>query len=267
MKTEDIVKWVMPEFPIGERFSGESSSYKKKIAVLQLICAYFQKLFAGDIPLEFPSMDYYQVHECSYYDTEPLATIINNYEEAIKESLFNRLLEWSSFEQVQIDLANTVYIPGIRQYDMRAWDADKRKTFIRKYVECSMNDFQKRLYEAMPGPVLDSLDMQSERKAVYLFCERLAKYLGLAEQQESFVMRCFLQEHEQLVRMLSYFKAPIENNLVCTYMYVKEFYIMGYCIGRKDYNTVISYKSYDWTFFMAWYILEKILQRTDELFL
>ena len=67
--------------------------------------------------------------------------------------------------------------------------------------------------------------------------------------------------------MLSYFKAPIENNLVCTYMYVKEFYIMGYCIGRKDYNTVISYKSYDWTFFMAWYILEKILQRTDELFL
>lgn len=265
MNTNDIIKWIMPEFPVGENFSGESSSYKMKVAELQLICSYFIKFFEEDISLKFPSMDYYHDYEGRYYDTGSLLTTIGNYETSIKESLYDKLLAWSSFEQVRIDFSDVSRIPEIHCHDTRTWDMDRREVFIKKHVVCFMNDVQRRLYEIMPAPVLDCLDMQSEGKVVYLFSEKLAEYLKFAKQQKSFVKESFFQEHRKLIKMLPYLSAPIEKDVVHTYRSMKKAYMVGYCVGRKDYQTIISYRSYKWTFFMAWYVTEKILRRAEEI--
>ena len=265
MKTNEIIKWIMPNFPVEENFSGECSSYKMKVAELQLICSYFIKFFEEDISLEFPVMDYYHDYEESYYDTGVLLTTIGNYEASIKESLYDKLLAWSSFEQVRIGFPNVSCIPEAYCHDTKTWDMDRRQAFIKKHVVCLMDDVQRRLYEIMPAPVLDCLDMQSEGKVVYLFSEKLAEYLRFAKQQKSSVKESFFQEHWKLIKMLPYLKAPIEKDVVHTYMSMKQAYMVGYCVGWKDYKTIISYRSYKWTFFMAWYVTEKILRRAEEM--
>ena len=253
----------MPKFPVGGNFSGESRSYKKKVAELQLICTYFIKFFAEDISLEFPTMDYHHDYKGSFYDVGPLIATISNYEESIKERLYNELLAWSSFERVHIDFPD---ISGSHCCNTKIKDTDRKKALIKKHIECFMNDAQKQLYGIMPDPALDCLDMQYKRKVVYLFSEKLAEYLKYAKQQKSSVKEIFFQEHRQLVKMLPYLKAPIEKDVVRTYMSMKKTYMIGYCVGQKDYQTIISYRSYKWTFFMAWYVTEKILQRAEKIF-
>lgn len=260
MKTDDIVKWKMPKFPVRERFLEEIRFYKKRIVELQLISTYLQKSLTEDILLEVPDMDYYQVFEGNFYDMEPL---INNYEESMKESLFNELLRWSSFERVQIDFPDISGIP----HDVGTWSSDRRKVFIEKNVICSMNDAQKQMYENMPNPVLDCLNLQLKRKAVYLFSEKLTEYLRFAGKHKNLVKEHFFREHKKLVEMLPYLKAPIENGVVPAYMSMKKACIIGYCVGWKNFQTSISYRSYNWTFFLAWYVLEKILQEAEEVFL
>lgn len=259
MKTDDIVKWEMPQFPVRESFLGEIRFYKKRIIELQLISSYFQKFLTKDILFEVPAMDYYQVFGGNFYEIEPL---INNYEESIKESLFDELLRWSSFERVQIDFSNISGIP----YDVGTWSADRRKVFIEKNIICSMNNAQKQMYENMPDPILDCLNLQLKRKVVYLFSEKLAEYLRFAGKHKKLVKEHFFREHKKLVEMLPYLKAPIENGVAPTYMSMKKACIIGYCVGWKNFQTSISYRSYNWTFFMAWYVLEKILQEAEEVF-
>lgn len=223
---------------------------------LSLGFAYFEKLTCGDVDIPFPNMVFPKgnINSRVFYELIEWAGDV----------MMASMIDWSSFGMEVIDLSN---LEGVTNLDWEIWlqmGNTTRNKEISDYQDDLFTKSQMRLFRQMPEPVLNSIDLQYNRSVIYLFSKKLAKYLWFADQNQQIIDNQFSKEHRQIQNALSLLRYP--TNMESAEIQIKKTcYIIGFYFG-DDLDTSISSKDLNWNFFVALYVLEKLLSLADDLF-
>lgn len=227
------------------------------LLALKLGFAYFDKLVGRDLHISFPDISILKVNKNlqNLYDTIEYAG----------GALMSFMLDWSSFH---MELINMDEVETLTEIDWDTWlqmDNASRKEKLLEYQNNLFSEPQMELIQQMPDPVLNSMDFQSSRTAIYLFSKKLSDYLLFADHNRYIIDNQFSQEHRQLQNAVSSLQFPIRKGWEGAEILNGASYIIGFYFGAAP-DEVISYKDLDWNFFVALYVLEKILKLAEDLF-
>lgn len=135
----------------------------------------------------------------------------------------------------------------------------------RKVQKQLFTKIQTGLFGEIPGPVLDCLDFPYGRAAIYLYSEKIIKYLEFAADNKDIIHNQFAREHERIRRALRIVEQPVAREWVKSHVKKGRYYIIGFYIG-EDIEHGITFRNLNWNFFVALYVLEKLLEIADSFF-
>lgn len=215
---------------------------QQRFLALALGFAYFEKLAGGDVRIPMPNMNSLKREICRQNLHEVM--------EWAGGTLLSCILGWSSFEMELIDLT---VLEDLTETRWEAWlqmDNKSRSKELLQYQNQLFTEQQMNLFRQMPDPILNSIDFQYSRTAVYLFSKKLADYLWFADENRSIIENQFSQEHRQIRNALALMRYPIQQDEVQVQILQAEYYIIGFHFGA-DLDAEISYKDLDWNFFCS----------------
>lgn len=241
----------------------EDKNYNIFIPV-KLFCAFFEKLARKDIDLHFQSVHILDIKldntiKRTYRDC--LVNVMEN----IGEELWESFINWSSFQKEFIDLSVAETVMNMDSEDLLSWDDSVRINYICKYRKELFTEIQSELFREIPGPVLDCLDFPYRRAAIYLYREKIIKYLEFASDNKEVIYNQFAKEHERIKLALHIVEQPVAEEWVKSHVKKSRYYIIGFYIG-EDIEHGITLRNLNWNFFIALYALEKLLELANEFF-
>ena len=231
---------------------------------IKLFCVFFEKLVHGDIELHFQSVNLLNI-KVDYAAKNSCRSSLVNVMEGIGGELWEAFINWSSFQKEFIDLSVAETVMDVDSEDLLSWDDTVRADYISKYQKQLFTKIQTGLFGEIPGPVLDFLDFPYGRAAIYLYSEKIIKYLEFAADNKDIIHNQFAREHERIRRALRIVEQPVAREWVKSHVKKGRYFIIGFYIG-EDIEHGITFRNLNWNFFVALYVLEKLLEIADSFF-
>lgn len=241
----------------------EDKNYNSFIAI-KLFCIYFEKLVDGDMKLRFSVGDSVDI-QVRYMKKREYRDSMAETMEKIGGILWSAFISWSSFQEELINLTEIELIMDVDTENLLSWDDPKRIELVRKYQEQLLQGIQVDLFEKIPEPVIDSFDFPYHRAAIYLYSEKVSKYLDFADRNSEVIQNQFAQEHQRIEQALLIVEQPVAEEWMKCYVKKDRDYIIGFYAG-EDLENGVTMRNLNWNFFVALYVLEKLLETADEFF-
>lgn len=240
------------------------TSEKMKICMLNLLVVYYAKLFQLEDIMEFPLID------AKYLWDGRLTEMLYSREMEIQlknffETVLSALPRWSSFRCHIIDLSFIEKQTNVKWQTLLEMNNRKRKQFLWEPLKQHFGKEEKALFHLAPEPILDSMDFTFWRKAVYFYSERLLKYLDFSKHNPDVVNRCFAKGHEKILQVIKTMETPLIDEDIKAVFATDHRWIIGFCMGDGSGKRV-TMSDFNWNFFVAMYILERLLDVADSLF-
>lgn len=239
------------------------NNYNIFIAI-KLFCIYFEKLVQHEMKLQYSVSDFIGI-QVGYMKKREYRDSMAEIMEKIGGTLWSVFISWSSFQEELINLSEIELIMDVDTEDLLSWDDSKRIESVRKYQEQLLEGIQVDLFEKAPEPVIDSFDFPYHRATIYLYSEKVSKYLDFAERNGEVIQNQFAQEHQRIEQALLIVERPVAEEWVKCYAKKDRDYIIGFYAG-EDMENGVTMRNLNWNFFVALYVLEKLLETADEFF-
>lgn len=227
---------------------------------LELIQVYFNKLFDGEYILKLPK--------------EKRGAFIRNNDssfmkrlETTKRALHEIVLEQSSFETHIIDLSGYMKVLRIERVKFTKWNERRRIKEISKADCISGNEGAKKLFSSLAGPVTSCIDFQyGNISAVYFTSRKVFHYLSFSQRHKEMIQDTFLKEHLKILESLMCIAKPImDQEQRCQISYPMKQFIVGFSLGSRDGDATLM-EDIDINFYIALYVLEKLLKMAEQKF-
>lgn len=234
------------------------------ICMMNLLILYYSKLLPAQEISAFKMAEANPLWDCRF-----LSQINRPGPQKQMGDFFNTVIstlpEWSSFHHVSIDLSSVERMTNREWEDLKMLDQMSKIHLITKQCKDCFSDQEYALFQKVPKPVLDSLDFSHQRKAVYFYSNRLLKYIKFADCNPDIIRNQFSKEHKKILKALTVLKHPLTDESIRITFSVNENFMLGFYMGLS-YNRHISICDYNWNFFIAMYVLERLLDLADSLF-
>lgn len=229
---------------------------------LELMQIYFNKLFDGEYNLKLPKEACSVLNksnwECSGSRTE-LKTI--------KETLHEFVVGQSSFETHIIALPNLARSLNVEYKKTSQWSERRRIKEISKTDYILGDEMSKKLFCSLPTPVTACFDYQyGTVSAVYFMSEKVFYYLCFTQQHADAIQEVFRTEHQKILEILMCISKPMKDQAQqCQISYLMKCFIIGFSLGGKDVHPTLM-EDIDVNFYIALYVLEKLLKMAEQKF-
>lgn len=246
-----------------ERYKRSTFSQKRgSIIALELMQAYFNKLFDGEYIIKLPYEDGSAFHRSDEYNSKSCECL-----RKIKTELHEFVLKYSSFEAHVINFTNFEPDLDMKRTKPSQWNERRRIKEICKSNSILEKDMVKQLFCAFPDPVTACFDYQyGTKNAVYFTSKKVFCYLSFFQQHKDYIQKVFLKEHLKILESLMYISKPItEQKQQYQISYLMERFIIGFSLGGKDYCTTLM-EDIDVNFYVALFVLEKLLNLAEKKF-
>lgn len=240
---------------------------RRQYMMITLFSLYFKKLLEayGEVNLPLPELLPYLTKNKRYRSPYESNINIDNILENIGDKLLASLERWSSFVMETVDLSSMEELLKIDWEEILELDNEKRAKIVKEDLCGLWNNQQMRLYRLMPEPIYDCMDFQCERKAVYYYSERLVKYIRFTEKNPEVIINQFRRGHEKIIQTVSVLQHPMQGDWIRVRVAAGQYYVIGFYMG-SDMESGLSNKDYNWNFFVALYVLEKLLDLANSFF-
>jgi len=260
MDIENLIEMNVTSFSLDSGYEAVSNIRNSYIGYmfLKLLMAYFEKLVAEDITIDFPDMRIFV--DCQLPKAEQNIIAVS---EQISETIFFAFCSWApSFKVEVIDIESL----GDLGQQRACFIQRKRDSYDNLNIRLNsiLNARQRRLFCGFPEILFNALESLLDERVIYLSNSKLVQYLEFAQNNQQIIKNQFLKEHYQIKRMMHQLRKPLKKHKLKERYYKKQ-YIIGLCIERV--STSHSHKeNLNWDFLVALYLLEKLLELANGFF-
>lgn len=238
------------------------SRFKGEIGIT-LIGLYFEKLLEHEWDVRFPKLNVFPMKRQLYSGRSNPSSI--DMCEQLGIFLTKIFMEHTSFSSEEIDLTELETYANLESDELLGTDDTKRKELISQYRDDLFTQAQRILYKKLPEPVIDSFDYGYGRRVIYFYSKRVAAYMSFATENQDVIKGYFQEEHMLLLQAIEYLKYPLCTGWVKVHSICDAALIIGFPMG-SDMEDSVGYHSYDYNFFIAMYIAEKLLDLAGNFF-
>lgn len=239
-------------------FDETKVTVKKNYIYIQMMEQFLKKLFP-EIEFEFP-----QCARSYFYEEDAVGFTKYLYE--YQKHLCSYCALHTSFGIESIKVLDTEKKYGIGDITEKDLCGKKRQQTIEVISKSGIleNDIIKSLFLHLPDPVLYSLKRNTSTAGIfYVYSYRVAGYLQYVSQHKSLIQHKFSAEHKQILHLLKFISNAMMADTYYTYYSTNsaEIYLVSavcnWCSNKYRYN---------FNFFLALFILERLLEDASDNF-
>ena len=266
MHREEIMKLQMTPFLINrgnlERLL--TMSDRKEVAMMNLLFLYYSKLLQQEIISQYKLRDVKSLWEASSthcQNGEHTRNVMRNFFKVV----ISTMPAWSSFRMKRINLEELEKFEGITWENLIKLKRSEKKKLVFRYCKERCNKQERYLLRTVSEPAVDSLDFARSREVVYFYSKRVYQYLFFAKEHIDVINHLFQEEHDKILKALKIINHPLVDEDIESTVAMKNEYIVGLYFGAVSSKN-LSDCDYNWNFFVAMYVLERLLDLASGLF-
>lgn len=239
-------------------FNEMKADVKRNYVYIQIMGQFLEKLFP-EVEFEFPQCAFSYFYE---EDAIGFKKYLYEYQKCLCS--YCALHTSFGFEIIKVqDIQKKYGISDITEENLRG---EKRQQTIDEIRKSGMleNDIIKNLFFHLPDPVLQGVQRNAfSVEILYAYSYRVEEYLKFMSQHKSLIQHKFSAEHKQILHLLNFVSNAMMADSYYTYCYTRsaEMYIIG--AVRNGFPRECRY---NFNFFLALFILEKLLDDASDEF-
>lgn len=239
-------------------FNEMKADVKRNYVYIQIMGQFLEKLFP-EVEFEFPQCAFSYFYE---EDAIGFKKYLYEYQKCLCS--YCALHTSFGFEIIKVqDIQKKYGISDITEENLRG---EKRQQTIDEIRKSGMleNDIIKNLFLYLPDPVLQGVKRNAfSVEILYIYSYRVEEYLQFVSQHKFLIQHKFSVEHKQILNLLNFISNTMMTDTYYTHYCTRsaEMYIIG--AVRNGFPRECRY---NFNFFLALFILEKLLDDASDEF-